>query len=137
MAANDAVLNESIEFNGIKSMWLDKKCRELGNYLDPNREAESIVNNVNKTLPEKVWTILCSGPSFTEHESSILTKILYEMQEIFTETQICLPIHFDICLNIDWLFSFTYEQNKDGFIQQLDLSLVTPIGFVIFTIFFA
>lgn len=79
-------------------------------------------------MPEKVATILCSGPKFTESESIALTKILYEMQEAFTETKVCLPKHFDVCANIDWLFHFTYEEDKNGHVQQVDLSQVLPTG---------
>lgn len=77
-------------------------------------------------MPEKIATILCSGPKFTERESIELTKTLYEMQEIFTETKVCLPKYFDICLNIDWIYDFTYEQDKNGHIEKVDMEQVLP-----------
>lgn len=126
VSANNALLNESIEFNAIKSQWLDKKCRELDNYMGPHFNSNPTKVNLNKTMPEKVWSILCSGPKFSEQESMELTKILYEMQETFTETKICLPKHFDICLNIDWIYDFTYKQDKNGNLRKLNMSDVMP-----------
>lgn len=103
------------------------KCTELNSFLDPTADHDPKRIILNKTLPEKVAAILCSGPKFTEGESRALTKILYEMQETFTETKVCLPKHFDVCLNIDWIFSYTYVKDKDGLIQPVDMSHVLPI----------
>lgn len=126
----DVLLASSVEFNAFKSQWLDGKCRELNTFLDPDFAQNPKRIIINKSVPEKVATILCSGPKFTEHESKTLTKLLYEMQQIFTETKICLPKRFDVCLNIDWIFNFTYEKDKDGHMRRLDMSHVLPTGYV-------
>lgn len=130
VAPNDSTLRKSIEFNGIKSKWVDSKCRDLDTFGIPAIASNPTEINFNKTALETVSTILCSGPKFTEDESDELTKVLFEMQEVFTDTKVCLPKHFDVCLNLDRIFEFTYVQDKDGHIDRMDMSQIMPRGYV-------
>lgn len=75
--------------------------------------------------------LLCAGPKFDEKQSEQLTLYLQQMQHIFTTTQICLPKYFDICLNLDRIWDFTYvSRNGDDRYHRLNLDAVRPKMFV-------
>lgn len=79
--------------------------------------------------------LLCRGPTFSERESNELSEDLFQMQTIFTETQLCLPLHFDICLNIDWIWDFTYIRHPNGEFQLLDMSEIVVKKFVLSSVY--
>lgn len=81
------------------------------------------IENVNDTQ-HRMIDLLCRGPRFNERESFELSRDLFQMQTIFTETRLCLPVHFDICVNIDWISDFTYIRHPSGEYQLLDMTKV-------------
>lgn len=63
--------------------------------------------------------ILCNGPKFYENQSNRLSNVLYKMQNIFTGTQICIPKYFDVCLNLDQIWDFTYIRHPNNHMDKL------------------
>lgn len=102
------------------------KCAEINEFLSTAYRYPFTATLSNLTLLELVTDRLCAGPKFTEYQASELSNYLYEMQTIFTETQVCLPKHLDLCLNLDWIWDFTFVQNERNNIETLDLSNVAP-----------
>lgn len=65
--------------------------------------------------------LLCSGPRFSSTETKQLSTLLYRMQDMFTGTQLCVPKHFDVCINFDRIWEFTYVKRPNGNVEQLDM----------------
>lgn len=63
--------------------------------------------------------VLCNGPKFNENQSNRLSSLLYQMQNIFTGTQICIPKFFDVCLNLDQIWDFTYIRHPNNHMNKL------------------
>lgn len=82
----------------------------------------------NISLLESTAGKLCFGPKFTEHQTTELSTYLYQMQTVFTETQVCLPTHFDVCKNLDRIWEFTHVRcsTNENSLESLDLSKVVP-----------
>lgn len=82
----------------------------------------------NISLLESTTEKLCFGPKFTEYQTTELSGYLYQMQTVFTDTQLCLPTHFDVCKNLDRIWEFTYVlyTTDDNILEPLDLSKVIP-----------
>lgn len=64
---------------------------------------------------------LCGDPIFSETETEILSTLLFNMQDIFTETQICLPKHLDLCTHSHKMWEFTYVKHPDGTFHRIIL----------------
>ena len=122
---DDNILKDSTKFNAIKSKWVNSRCAEAKELLELVSFGESFAR-LNATLLQSVASILCVGPKFTGYQSNELTKILYSMQQTFTNTQVCIPKHFDICLNLDRIWDVTYVHEANGDLRLLDLSEVAP-----------
>lgn len=73
-----------------------------------------------------MFQLLCRGPRFNHLQSNALTNDLYAMQTIFTETQLCIPLHFDLCKNLDRIWEFTYVKRPNEHIEWLDMSDIWP-----------
>lgn len=71
-------------------------------------------------------TKLCSGPKFTEYQIGELNEYTNQMQTIYFNTKVCLPKRFDVCTNLDRIWTFTYVQRPNGDIELLDLRNVKP-----------
>lgn len=123
MNPDQQLAEDSKKFNAFKSKWINLKCAETNGMLS---EASGMVSNISllETTAEK----LCFGPKFTEYQTSVLSNYLYQMQTVFTETQVCLPTHFDVCKNLDRIWEFTYLRSPTGdkSLEPLDLSKVIP-----------
>lgn len=50
------------------------------------------------------------------------------MQETFTETKVCIPKHFDVCINFDQIWNYTYLLLPNGNIKWLNMTYVTPFS---------
>lgn len=108
---------QSAQFNEFRTKWINRRCSEI--------ESSVSLATLNDTQQQMIQ-ILCNGPRFSAEQSNQLCQVLYKMQEIFTETQICLPKHFDVCVNLDQIWAFTYVKVPGGQIEQLDLKDVAP-----------
>lgn len=65
--------------------------------------------------------ILCADPIFSETETEILSTLLFNMEEIFTETQICLPKNLDLCTDSNKMWEFTFIKRPDGTFHRIVL----------------
>lgn len=117
---------DSKKFNAFKSNWINLKCAESNGMLTVvyGSAFERDVSNIS--LLESATDKLCFGPKFTEYQATELSNYLYQMQKVFTETQVCLPSHFDVCKNLDRIEEFTYVRPSiDGnSVEPLDLPKV-------------
>lgn len=128
---DDDTAAELRKFNAEKSKWSELKCSEIQNLLTLARQYPFTSTISNFTILNLSARLLCAGPKFNEKQSEELTLHLQQMQTIFTTTQICLPKHFDICLNLDRIWDFTYVlRGADGNFQHLNLDAVRPKMFV-------
>lgn len=80
----------------------------------------------NLTILSASARLLCAGPKFDEKQTDQLTSYLQQMQTIFTTTEICLPQQFDVCLNLDRIWDFTYVLHNSDQIEPLNLDNVKP-----------
>lgn len=120
---NDELAGEAQEFNANKSEWGNSKCAEIQKYFASQRRHMSSATNL--TILNAAARLLCTGPKFSDAEAESLTTLLQEMQTIFTATEICLPQRFDVCLNWDRIWDFTYISHEDHF-ERLNLDAVKP-----------
>lgn len=128
---DDNMAAESRKFNAEKLKWSEMKCSEIQDLLALASQYPFTSTISNFTVLNSCARLLCAGPKFNEEQSKQLTLYLQQMQSIFTTTQICLPKHFDICLNLDHIWDFTYVlRGADGHFQHLDLAAVKPKMFV-------
>lgn len=65
--------------------------------------------------------ILCQSPKFSEGETAVLSTLIFAMQRIFTETQVCLPKMLDLCLNLHEIWAYTYVKYPDGRFHRIML----------------
>lgn len=112
---------DAVDFNSFKTKWINEKCVE----------ARSVLSSANATdeyfpLLQVTVSKLCSGPKFTEYQIAELDTYFNGMQNIFFGTKVCLPMHFDVCANLDHIWSFTYVRDSNGEVERLDLSNVVP-----------
>lgn len=114
------------KFNANKSNWSNQKCGEIQNLLTLANQYPLTSTIANLTLLSWSARLLCAGPKFDENQAQQLTSYLQEMQSIFTTTEICLPKHFDICLNLDRIWDVTYVSRGTANLERLDLDAVKP-----------
>lgn len=128
MNPDQELAEDSKKFNAFKSKWINLKCDESNGMLLEayGSPLNSDVSNIS--LLESTAEKLCFGPKFTEYQTSELSNYLCQMQTVFTETQVCLPTHFDVCKNLDRIWEFTYLRlaTGDNSLEPLDLSKVIP-----------
>lgn len=120
---DDPFQSGATRFGAFKSKWVYKKCQDVIDLLSLRHEKAF---RQNSALIEIIWKALCAGPKFTPYQSKELINLLSAMQNIYTNTRICLPRHFDICLNLDRIWEFTYVQRPGDRIHLLDLTEVVP-----------
>lgn len=94
----------------MKAKWLNDRCAE----------AAHIPRNVDE-IYNRMMDILCQSPKFSETETEVLSTLLFNMQQIFTETQVCLPKMLDLCLNLHQIWEFTYVKYPDGRFHRITL----------------
>lgn len=114
------------EFNANKSKWSRIKCLEIQSLLTLSNRYPLTSTVANFTLLNMSARLLCAGPKFNENQAQQLTTYLQQMQSIFTTTEICLPKHFDICLNLDRIWDFTYVLRGANHLERLNLDAVRP-----------
>lgn len=102
---------KSVQFNGKKSQWINERCADAKLFASPLTETQR--NMIN---------ILCSGPKFNLEQSRRLSNVLYQIQDIYTGTQVCIPKSFDVCLNLDHIWDFTYIRHSDDQLKRLLMS---------------
>lgn len=128
---DDDTAAELRKFNAEKLKWSESKCSEIQGLLQLASQYPFTSTISNFTALNLSARLLCAGPKFDENHSRQLTFYLQQMQSIFTTTQICLPKHFDVCLNLDRIWDFTYVlRDADGSFQHLNLDAVRPKVFV-------
>lgn len=113
-------------FNANKSKWRNTKCLEIQNFINVANQYPLTSTISNLTILNASARLLCTGPNFTEQQAEQLTAYLQEMQTISTTTEICLPKHFDICLNLDRIWDFTYVMRNTNEFEHLNLDAVRP-----------
>lgn len=86
----------------------------------------------NLTILNASARLLCAGPKFDEAQAEQLTSYLQQMQTIFTITEVCIPKQFDVCLNLDRIWDFTYISRGADRIEPLCLNAVKPKVLVCF-----
>lgn len=113
------------KFNANKSNWSQGKCTEIDELvtLSNNYPLPSTISNLTEL--NAVARLLCAGPKFNEHQAKQLTSYLQQMQTISTTTEICIPKQFDVCLNFDRIWDFTYVRDL-AHSQPLCLDAVKP-----------
>lgn len=122
------VANRLRKFNANKSLWNNARCSEINNFfLTAQRHPLSYSNRTNLNAAAR---LLCNGPTFNEQQAEQLTDYLQRMQTTIVDTQICLPNQFDVCLNLDRIWEFTYVLRSGNNFEQLDLSAVQPTMYV-------
>lgn len=118
------------KFNANKSKWSEIKCSEIQQLLTLANQYPLTSSVSNLTALNAAARLVCAGPKFNEFQAEQFTNYLQQMQTIFTTTEICLPKHFDICLNLDRIWEFTYIFRGDGHLERLNLDAVKPKQFV-------
>ncbi|KAL5290214.1 hypothetical protein ACFFRR_009883 [Megaselia abdita] len=110
------ILRKANLFGTYRANWKNEKCSQAANYIWK-------MNILQKRM---IW-ILCRGPRYTSNEAGKLSKLLIEMQDIYSGTKICLPISFDICININRIWNYTYVKTYYGDIEYLNMSPLQPM----------
>lgn len=78
------------------------------------------------TLHKRMFNMLCRGPRFTVAQSDALSTDLFRMQSAFVETQLCVPKHLDLCMNLDHIWDFTYVRRPNtGQLERLNMTDVS------------
>lgn len=126
MNPDDATATELRKFNANKSEWSNMKCSEMQELLTLANQYPLTSTISNLTLLNLSARLLCAGPKFDENQAKQLTSYLQQMQTIFSTTEICLPKHFDICLNLDRIWEFTYSLHGANNFERLNLDAVKP-----------
>lgn len=130
MNPTEAAANELRKFNANKSLWNNARCTEINNFFIIAQRHPLSSTNSNKTILNAAARLLCNGPTFNEQQAEQLTDYLQRMQTTIVDTQICLPKQFDVCLNLDRIWEFTYVLYPGNSFEQLDLSAVQPTMYV-------
>lgn len=94
----------------MKSKWINDRCSEAAHLP---RDVDETYNRMTDTL--------CRSPKFSAKETEVLSTLLFEMQQIFTETQVCLPKILDLCLNLHRIWEYTYIKYPDGSFHRIIL----------------
>lgn len=126
MNPTEKVASEFRKFNANKSLWNNARCSEINNFFIIAQRHPLSSTNSNKTILNAAARLLCNGPTFNEQQAEQLTDYLQRMQTTIIDTQICLPKQFDVCLNLDRIWEFTYVLRPGNNFEQLDLSAVQP-----------
>ncbi len=109
--ATPKLSHDSIEFNKLKSNWLNERCLE----------AARVPRNID-AIYKRMLDILCQSPKFSVEETEVISTLLFNMQQIFTETQVCLPKALDLCLNLHQIWEYTYVKYPDGSFHRIILN---------------
>lgn len=109
---SEKLSNESIAFNAYKSQWINVRCAEVDELPNAIR--------TNFTI-SRMAQMLCRGPRFNTIQTKLLSRKLFDMQTTFTETQLCIPLHFDICQNLDRIWEWTFVRKPDGILEHLSM----------------
>lgn len=112
---SEQLSQQSISFNAFKSQWINIRCSEV------DELPENIVKN---PIIKRMVRLLCQGPRLTTAQTKQLSRKLFEMQTTFTETQLCLPMHFDVCQNLDRIWEWTFVRKPDGSLVYLNMNKV-------------
>lgn len=110
MNATPKLSADSIEFNKVKSNWINSLCAEVTNLP---KDVSEVYN--------RMMEIMCKCPKFSETETEVLSTLLFSMEEIFTETQVCLPKSIDLCSNTKQMWEYTYVKYPDGKLHRIIL----------------
>lgn len=73
---------------------------------------------------DRMVQLLCRGPRFDAEQTKQLSQQLFAMQTTFTETRVCIPLHFDVCQNLDLIWEWTFVQRPDGSLMRLNMNAV-------------
>lgn len=126
VSPNEETAAELRKFNANKSKWSNAKCSEIQELLTLANQHPLTSTISNLTILNASARLLCAGPKFNEEQATQLTSYFQQMQTIFSTTEVCLPKHFDVCLNLDRIWEFTYVLRGAGQLQQLNLDAVKP-----------
>lgn len=110
MNSTPTLSHDSVEFNKVKSKWINSRCAEAANLP---RNVDEIYN--------RMMDILCQSPKFSETETEVISTLLFNMQQIFTETQVCLPKMLNLCTNENRIWEYTYVKYPDGTLHRIVL----------------
>lgn len=113
--ATPALSQSSVEFNQLKSKWINSRCSEIADFP----------RDIDDTY-HRMMDILCKGPKFSEIEAQTLSTLLFSMQEIFTETQVCLPKSLDLCLYLNRIWEFTYVKYPNEPLHRIAFKKDSP-----------
>ncbi|XP_055846747.1 angiotensin-converting enzyme-like [Episyrphus balteatus] len=113
---NSHVYDEASQLGKHRSKWQHQRCTEA---------EEMTVDNMTDVQKRMVW-LLCRGPRYTEYQGGELSAILNEIQNIYSETEICLPKAFDVCINVNRIWDYTYARTPDSEIVKLNMRLIEP-----------
>lgn len=125
---DDQTAAELRKFNVNKSLWSNQKCIEIQQFVTLANQYPLTSTISNLTVLNASARLLCAGPKFDEKHAEQLTSYLQQMQTIFTTTEVCIPTQFDVCLNLDRIWDFTYVLRGVGHLQPLSLDAVKPNG---------
>ncbi|XP_055378319.1 angiotensin-converting enzyme-like protein Ace3 [Condylostylus longicornis] len=109
---NKDLQNEATELGKIRLHWKNQRCDE----------SEDILDDLTDNQRRMVW-MLCRGPKYNNDEVIELSIILDKIQAIYTETEICLPKTFDLCLNYHRIWDYTYVTDENGDVSKLNFSV--------------
>lgn len=124
---DDKTAAELRKFNAHKSQWSRLKCSEIQEILALFNQQYPLTFAIsNLTQLNGSARLLCAGPKFDAQQAQQFTFYLQQMQTIFTNTEICLPKQFDICLNLDRIWDVTYFLNGAHHLEPLCLDAVRP-----------
>lgn len=127
---DDEMAAELRKFNANKSQWSRLKCSEMQEISTLANQYPLTSGISNLTMLNGSARLLCAGPKFDANQAQQFTFYLQQMQTIFTNTEICLPKHFDVCLNLDRIWDFTYVLTGAHHLERLSLDAVKPKLFV-------
>lgn len=116
------------KFNANKSLWSNEKCAEIQLLIILANQYPLTSTISNLTALNASARLLCAGPKFDETHAKQFTSYLQQMQTIFTTTEVCIPTQFDVCLNLDRIWDFTYVLHGAGHLEPLNLDAVKPDG---------
>lgn len=117
---------ESQQFNANKSKWSNLKCSEIHEMIAATDRIPQASSAANLSILEASAKLLCAGPKLNERQAEMLTMYSQQMQSTFVGTQICLPKQFDVCLNLDRIWDFTYVLHNGNELDPLNLDAVKP-----------
>ncbi|XP_055918093.1 angiotensin-converting enzyme-like [Eupeodes corollae] len=113
---NSMVYDEASQLGKHRSKWQIQRCTEA---------VEINVDNITDIQKRMIW-ILCRGPRYTEYQGGELSMILNAIQNIYSETEICIPKGFDVCINFNRLWDYTYTRTPENELVKLNMRPVEP-----------